>query len=395
MVLDQPFESIDRADLEALISNGVAEGKTIEYKGRLPDNSYKAKKEFLADVSSFSNAAGGHLLLGIEEEAGIATRIRGIPDIDADAEILRLENLLRDCVDPRIQGLGMRAIDVGSSTVLVIRVPHSWAQPHAVRLKSHWRFCSRSSAGKYPLDVSELRGHFLLSETRAERIRAFRAERLGKIVSGQSPLTLPEGPRTALHIVPFGSLDPGVKLDLASLEQDAWRFTPIGVGKVHSHRYNLDGLLTSAWGVDSTPRSYLQIFRNGSIEAAEASLMRIGREDERVIHSGPYEHELIQALSGFLSIQHRLGVEPPLYVMLSLLHVSGYVVKPAHSRVDPFRDRAKPIDRADLLLPEITIDSFETHVARAMRPVFDAVWNASGWPRCLNYDDEGEWLGKA
>jgi predicted HTH transcriptional regulator len=110
MTINKPIESISEADLQALVSDGVPEGKVIEYKESLPDNSYDNKKEFLADVSSFSNAAGGHLLLGIEEEAGIPVQICGLPGIDPDAEILRLENMLRDNIEPRIPSLSMRAV---------------------------------------------------------------------------------------------------------------------------------------------------------------------------------------------------------------------------------------------------------------------------------------------
>lgn len=395
MSLNKPLESISKADLQALVSDEVPEGKTIKYKELLPDNSYGEKKEFLADVSSFSNAAGGHLLFGIEEDAGVPVQIRGLQNIDPDAEIQRLENMLRDNIEPGIPSISIRAIQTSSGLVIVVRAPRSWAQPHVVKFQRHWRFYSRNSAGKYPLDVSELRGQFLLSETRAERIREFRAERLGKIVSGETPVTLIEAAKTVFHIIPFGAFDPAFKADVAALEKDVWHFRPINTGRVGGWRYNLDGLVTYASARDpSSARSYLQIFRNGCIEAVEASMMRVPEREPLVISSGPYEDELLNALPRFLSIQKRLGVEPPLFVMVSLLGVSGYVVKPAGSHIDPFwwSERAKPIDRDAILLSEIMIDSFDVDSAEVMRPVLDAIWNASGWPRSLNYDDEGNWL---
>ena len=59
---NRPLESIEAADLQALIENEVAESRTIEYKQSLPGNSRDDRKEFLADVSSFANASGGHLI---------------------------------------------------------------------------------------------------------------------------------------------------------------------------------------------------------------------------------------------------------------------------------------------------------------------------------------------
>jgi hypothetical protein len=398
MTINKPIESISEADLQALVSDGVPEGKVIEYKESLPDNSYDNKKEFLADVSSFSNAAGGHLLLGIEEEAGIPVQICGLPGIDPDAEILRLENMLRDNIEPRIPSLSMRAVQTSSGLVIVVRVPRSWVQPHVVKYQRHWRFYSRNSAGKYPLDVSELRGQFLLSETRAERIREFRAERLGKVVSEETPIALIDGAKTVFHIIPFGAFDPAFKADVSVLEEKVWHFTPIDTSRVGGWRYNLDGLVTYGFSRNpSLSRSYLQVFRNGCIEAVEASMMRVPDNQPPVISSGGYEKELLNALPRFLSIQKKLGVEPPVFVMVSLLGVYDYLVKPAGTTdFDPlwWMDQAKPIDRDTLLLPEIVINTFEPNPAEAMRPIFDAIWNASGWPRSLNYDDEGNWLKK-
>jgi len=218
MPLEKPLESIIEADLQALVSDGVAEGKVIEYKESLPDDTYDSKKEFLADVSSFANAAGGNLIFGISEDNGIPIDVCGLPGINPDAEILRLENLIRDSIEPRIPGMTMRAVLLSTSeVVIVVRVPHSWAQPHAVNYRRHWRFYSRNSAGKYPLDVSEVRAAFALSETLAERVRLFRTERLGKITAGETPVAVGENAKMVLHIIPFGAFDPSTTFDISSL----------------------------------------------------------------------------------------------------------------------------------------------------------------------------------
>ena len=74
----KPLESVNETDLQALVVNEIAEGKSIEYKIMLPKNSDNDKKEFLADVSSFANASGGHLIYGIKEKGGVAIEITGI-----------------------------------------------------------------------------------------------------------------------------------------------------------------------------------------------------------------------------------------------------------------------------------------------------------------------------
>ncbi|MCX5908563.1 MAG: ATP-binding protein, partial [Deltaproteobacteria bacterium] len=212
--LNKPIESISETDLQTLKENQVAEGKTVEYKAALPGGTDSGKKEFLADVSSFANASGGHLLFGIEEANGIPTAIPGLDIPDTDALINRLENIVRDGIEPRIPGIQMRKIDLKTSKkVIIISIPKSWSLPHMVIFQGHSKFYSRNSSGKYPLDVGELRSAFLLSETTIERIRRFRLERLGKILSGETPVPVELVPKMVLHLIPINAFDPARKLD--------------------------------------------------------------------------------------------------------------------------------------------------------------------------------------
>jgi hypothetical protein len=37
------------------------------------------------------------------------------------------------------------------------------------------------------------------------------------------------------------------------------------------------------------------------------------------------------------------------------------------------------------------LEDFKKAAVEVLRPVFDAIWNAAAWPRCLNYDRDGSW----
>ena len=67
------------------------------------------------------------------------------------------------------------------------------------------KFYSRNSAGKYPLDVSEIRAAFLMSETTGQRIRSFRTDRLATIIADEMPVKLEKQQRLVFHIMPLAS----------------------------------------------------------------------------------------------------------------------------------------------------------------------------------------------
>jgi len=383
---DKPLEAVNEGDLQALIDNQVREGKTIDYKVSLPGNTDSDKKEFLADVSSFANATGGHLLLGIKEESGLPVGISGLQGINADAEILRLENTIRSGIEPRIPGVSIRALPIeNSGVVIMIRVPRSWASPHRISFQEWSRFYSRNSAGKYPLDISELRAAFVLSETTAERIRNFRIERLGKIITGESPVPLGSSGKLVIHIVPLAFLDAAIQFNLSQIANDMIITQSSWGGH---RRYNLDGYLI--FENDNSSASYLQIFRNGNIEAACSRITFSSRGDSLI--SDNLEGKVLHELRDLLTIQRKLRVEPPLFVMVSLLGVLGHFMY--FPQWELYNEPTRRIDRNDLVMPEILIEDFNCDLAEAMRPVFYAIWNAAGWPKSLNYDENGKFIVK-
>lgn len=158
------FQEITADDIVSLFENRIAEGRTLEYKSELPHEGESKKIPFLAEVSAFANTSGGDLVFGVSEENGFIRSIDGVKVENPDKEILRLDNTIRNGIDPRLPSVHIRAIPLNDAFIFVVRVPRSWSAPHRVVFNDHSKFYGRSSAGKYPLDVSELRSAFLLSE---------------------------------------------------------------------------------------------------------------------------------------------------------------------------------------------------------------------------------------
>ena len=201
------LDDLTAGDIQGSVDNAVREGRRIEYKEAVGQDD-AAKREFLADVSSFASASGGDFLIGVEDRDGVASGVPGVEAADVDTQILRLENIIRDGIEPRIPGLQTQPVVLaGQRVVLVMRIPRSWAAPHMVTFRNAARFYSRNSAGKYQLDVGEIRAAFVASDAAGDQLRAFRLERLGRITANDAAAPMVDEPKLVLHLVPFSALD--------------------------------------------------------------------------------------------------------------------------------------------------------------------------------------------
>ena len=402
-MINKQFDLISKSDIESLIYNSVTEKRTIEYKEQLSGNSEGDKKEFLADISSFANASGGDIIYGIQEQrdskgktTGIPEAVKGISGINSDEVVRKLESMIRDGIAPRIIGLQTKVIDgFPDGSVIVIRIPKSWNSPHMVTFKNHSRFYSRNSAGKYPLDVTEIRSAYIASESLAERIREFRIERITNIIADETPVQLESNPKIVLHVVPIASFTLGtnVNVNLVRNENNSSSLKPINSS--HStgwnQRYNFDGIVKFLRGIQTpVSYSYTQLFRNGVIEAVDAYILQ-ERKGGKIIPSSYYEEELINSLEDYLQLQQQLELTPPVLIMLSLLGVRDYVMSVGdgwdHTR------QTYPVDRDNLIIPEIVVEDYAMKASEILRPAFDAIWQACGCDCCKNYDANGNWIG--
>jgi len=224
---------------------------------------------------------------------------------------------------------------------------------------------------------------FNLSETTTERVRNFRQDRISNILADETPVPLYDNAKILLHIIPITSFEPAKSYDISKIASQPTEMKPI-YGSAWDHRYNLDGFLTYCTDSEGKAYSYVQLYRNGIIEAVEAHLLESSGENP-LIPSVAYEEELISSLDTYLSLLETLEVEPPIFIFLTLLKVKGYLMALARG------EKSSPIDRDVLLLPEIVLEDYHVSAASVLRPCFDSIWNACGLPRSRNYDENGEW----
>ena len=133
-MLTQRLDELSFTTIEALVAAGLREGRTLDFKRDPVGGRDEDKREFLADVSAFANTAGGDLLFGVEESSGEATAAPGVALDDPDAEIRRLDGVLRAGLDPRLPTVELRWLPGPNGRgCLIVRVPRSFLAPHRAR----------------------------------------------------------------------------------------------------------------------------------------------------------------------------------------------------------------------------------------------------------------------
>jgi len=391
MTLPNDLSSIEQVHIEQLVADQVREGPHLDFKRDLPTAwNDAAKHEFLADTTAFANSGGGDLIFGIDED-GQAQASRITPQVisNVDQEIRRLQDFLINLAEPRLPGVKVQAIQVSvagaDGHVIVVRVPQSWAGPHRVKTNQH--FFIRDGLRKRQLDVPEIRSLFLRTENQAQRLNDFRTERLGKILSGDAPQQLVDGPVLVVHLVPTQAALGLVQIDPVPYTNQ--RRLPIIGTSGGLARLNLDGaLVVRNETSQGETHGYSQFFRNGFFESTLVLTRRM--EDGRVLlASRDYERYLIALLGYFRGELDHLGINHECAVMLSLLRADE--VKLGVQSDWGFDDPHQTLfDRKMLVLPDIVAPS-AVSPEKAMKPAFDLMWQAAGFVGSRNYNNFGEW----
>lgn len=386
-MLSKPLESITEQDLVALVDGSVQESAVLEYKSQLPGNADSDKIRFMAEVAAFANTRGGLLLFGIDDAEGTPSGISGVGDVDVDAEVLRLDQILRSGIAPRAQ-FSIRPVAVNDQVVLILEVPKSWNGPHLISFKEHSKFYGRNSAGKYPMDIFEIKEAFLSADAIPEKARSFRQARANKIQQRHElPVELYQHSVLAVHLVPLASFAPGGAelINREALLNNMLR--PPG-SRGWNNRINMDGKVNYSGPVGESSLSYVQLFRNGIIEAASV----VGYPDESgsIQVSGPsVESYLSEGLESYLGFYNEQNIPGPYFCFISLLDVLGAEIGFDSPRF--FRGDAPRSDRAMVLLPEFVLEEIPENLMRDLKPTVDMIWNAFGVSQSPNYDGQGNW----
>jgi hypothetical protein len=233
--------------------------------------------------------------------------------------------------------------------------------------------------------VEELRIAFAFSNTVTERIRAFRTDRIIALSNNETPIPFVEAPKIVLHCIPVEAFAGHSQYDVLQYYNHPDRLRPME-GRGWSQGINLDGVFT--YSGTKPAYSYTQVYRNGVIEVVNGSILKPWN-GEKLIPNLAFESAVRSYLSFCFQKFQEIGCSTPVVISLTLTNIRGFQI--GLDAVIRGFDIGEPINMDTLILPETVVEDFSESPDTILKPVFDLVWNACGFPQSRNFDLEGNW----
>lgn len=379
-MIGKHLDKVEFNDLQGLVRDGVEESRRIEYKSELPSDADSDKQRFLAGVSALANSFGGDFVIGVSTTNGKPSELKGVEIRNPDAERIRLEQILQNGLEPRLQNVEIKIIEGDDSRGFVlIRVARSWIGPH--RVKANSKFYSRSSAGKYPMDFYDLRSAFLANDTVTDKASSFRADRLNKIKGGGvlPGIKLQGGAKLVVHLLPLSAFSLHTAINLRERLSECQQIMPLNSGAA-TRTVNLEGILAYSRTPSGAVESYGQLFLSGCVELVHV----LWRNKQLAITY--YERRIVDEVGTNLKLLKKLDISPPILLSLSLLDAGGISAVMPESL---WHVENVPLGHTHLILNEQFYFEYDQPIDKVMRPIFDSMWNAFGVACSPSFNDDG------
>lgn len=391
-LLGKRIKDVTIDDIQRLIDNEVAESMTIEYKAELKIDKGEERKEFLADITSFTNTEGGVIIYGIAEKKdsnhqnlGIPDRLTPIESENTEKLIQAIESIAKDGVEPKIGNLAVHTIQHQGGYLLLIGISKSIGLPHMVTIKRTNKFYKRSNSGKYLVDVYELQTLYNQSISNKQEAERFRIRRINEVKNNQFLPNVDSGPTLFFHVIPTNFLVNEIDLtntdtidlivkELKPIQHHGWDFF-----------LNIEGICTFNDLEEGIIKSYTQFFRNGMVEFFTTKLFHFKNSKNKIFIEGQMiEIEAIRALNNVLKVYNSLNIDYPFIVFFSFAGI-----RPATIYGGNLADRPRIIHKDELLTPPVLITDNSQSIDQQLKPLFDIMWQSGNFTKSPYYDDNG------
>lgn len=382
--------------VQALVEEGRAEDRSLEFKRRLYRRDDEAKREWAKDVTAMANSAGGVIVLGVREEDGLAVEVVGVPAEGLDRELSRLMNVLQSWTAPRVgPNVGIAQVQTpDGKAVLVVEVDRSWARPHAVSKPNEHAlmFWRRAGRENLPIGAEEVQELVRESQSLPSRLDVFHADRVAAVVAGELPFPLYMPHLSVLTVTPWSAMRPSpqhVHLDAT------WGRRLLA--QARTSRYTLEGLcVIDTWDFDDEKPAAQQalLHRTGAVEFVSHHAFQQVTEDPEVLYVSMLnlEEGIVEHVKSAVEVLGGLGLAGAFSIGLTLLGTQGlrfFLDGGSHVR------KVSRLRRPALHLPRLDVEAFpdaeEQAVARVLRPMFDVMAQAVGDHATRSFGPDGEW----
>lgn len=149
--------------IQQYIDDGIEESRILEYKSAdALDGTPNKKKEIAKDVSAMANSAGGIIIYGVQEhqekdKRHLPEKIDPIDRTQFSKE--RLEQIITDNIQPRIEGVTIHPVSIDTEpnrVIYVIEVPQS-TTAHQITAEKDYRYYRRLDFSAVPMADYEIR----------------------------------------------------------------------------------------------------------------------------------------------------------------------------------------------------------------------------------------------
>jgi hypothetical protein len=368
------FYSINESDILGLINNKISEQKTLEFKRQLPDKNKEDEKiKILQTIASFANTDGGIIIFGMKENnEGEASEIVNI-ETSTDDDFLRLTNMIKDRITPRMNPPELRELIIENKKIYIMYVHSSFTKPHYVN--ENFVFYGRHNTGKYQLDISEIKSLFLNSKSEEEQFENFKINRIMKLKSHNFPFKYASDSFYVIHIASLNSINDNIQLSMPKIKLK--NIAPISHIYSNGTISNYDGCLLYDYALNGKMFSYVQVFRNGSIEVTHFFLYN--RPNEKIIFGEEMEKEIRKAIMNYIVILQQNNIPYPYFVSISLINTKGFTIRCQRSDYRfSINEDFYEIFEEDLLLPTIFVED-ENDLVNKFKSCFEVFWNSNGY----------------
>lgn len=228
------------------------------------------------------------------------------------------------------------------------------------------------------------------------RMETFHRQRVALIAAGQSPLGNRREAYLVVHLFPHCSFRNRKRFDGPTLAQHGANVPAFGDrGNSAVSRFNVDGLLKMDSNRD--PDSYVQIFRDGRLEAVMSDITfrlvsRSAQHDQQPAEQPRYfrdtecEQAIFRLVPKYLTFCEDIGISRPVSLFSALIGCDG-----AQFHSDwPARFAEYVIDRSPAFLPDIELTPAKDEKAEQwLRSWCDLLAQSLGFEASRNYDRNG------